>query len=68
MTLTDSTEPSRERSITLNTTVMRAGDDGVGLRFILEKGKGREPVDGMSYGASLEQIQEFLQRIKDAKK
>jgi hypothetical protein len=68
MTLTDCTEKSRERSITLNTTVMRSGDDGVGLRFILEKGKSREPVDGMSYGASMEQIQEFLQRIKDARK
>ena len=68
MTLTDSSEPSRERSITLNTTVMRAGDDGVGLRFILEKGKGREPMDGMSYGATLEQIQEFLQRVKSGQR
>jgi uncharacterized protein len=67
MTLTDSTEKSRERSITLNTTVMRSGDDGVGLRFILEKGKSREPMDGMSYGASLEQIQEFLERMKSAR-
>jgi hypothetical protein len=68
MTLTDSTERSRERSITLNTTVMRSGDDGVGLKFILEKGRGREPMDGMSYGATPEQIQEFLERVKDAKK
>lgn len=65
MTVCTGNERTAESSITLNTTVVRSGDDGVGLRFILEKG-GRRPVDDMSYGASLEQIQEFLLRVKSA--
>ena len=30
-----------ERSITLNATVIRWGNDGVGLKFVLHNGKGR---------------------------
>jgi uncharacterized protein len=68
MTISDSSDRSAERSITLNTTVVRSGDDGVGLRFVLEKGNRRQrPVDGMSFGADIEQIQEFLLRIKNAR-
>jgi hypothetical protein len=67
MTLSDSSERSAGLSITLNTTVVRSGDDGVGLRFILEKdNKGQRPIDGMSYGATVEQIHEFLVRVKSA--
>lgn len=65
MTLSDSSERAVGSSITLNTTVVRAGDDGVGLRFVLEKGNKRQrPVDGMSFGADIEQIEEFLQRVR----
>jgi uncharacterized protein len=67
MTITDSSERSAERSITLNTTVVRSGDDGVGLRFVLERG-GRQQADGLSYAASPEQVQEFLLRVKSAQK
>jgi uncharacterized protein len=66
MTISDSSDRVVERSITLNTTVVRAGDDGVGLRFVLETGKGRQPMDGMSYGANIQHIQEFLLRVKNA--
>lgn len=67
MTISDCADRSVEHSITLNTTVIRSGDDGVGLRFVLEKGNKRQrPVDGLSYGADIEQIQEFLLRVKSA--
>jgi hypothetical protein len=67
MTISDSTDRVAERSITLNTTVVRAGDDGVGLRFVLEKGSRRQRTnDGLSYGADMEQVQEFLLRVKSA--
>ncbi len=65
MTISDCSDRLAERSITLNTTVVRCGDNGVGLRFVLEKG-GRRPVDGMSYGASVEQIRDFLLRVQRA--
>jgi hypothetical protein len=69
MTLTDSSEGSRERSITLNTTVMRCGEDGVGLKFVLNKGKRQqEPVDGISFGADQAQILEFLKSVKSAQR
>jgi hypothetical protein len=65
MTLSDSSERAAGSSITLNTTVVRAGDDGVGLRFVLEKSNKRQrPVDEMSLGADIEQIEEFLQRVR----
>ncbi len=67
MTISDSSDRSAERSITLNTTVIRCGDDGVGLRFVLEKGNRRQrPADGMSFGADIAEIQEFLSRVKSA--
>jgi hypothetical protein len=69
MTLTDSAGGSRERSITLNTTVMRSGEDGVGLKFVLNKGKRQqEPVDGISFGADQAQILEFLKSVKSAQR
>jgi uncharacterized protein len=67
MTLTDCTEPSLQRSITLNTTVVRCGEDGCGLKFVLDNGKRRQqPVDGISFGADQAQIVEFLKRVKSA--
>jgi uncharacterized protein len=65
MTISCSAERAVEQSITLNTTVVRAGEDGVGLRFVLEKGNKRQrPVDGLSYGADIQEIHEFLLRVK----
>ncbi len=39
MTLTDSEEPSVKNSITANTKVVRWGNDGVGLKFVMENEK-----------------------------
>jgi hypothetical protein len=67
MTITDSSDGSAERSITLNTTVVRADDDGVGLRFVLERGKKRQRTnDGLSFGADIEEVQEFMLRVAQA--
>jgi hypothetical protein len=69
MTLTDRHEPTVERSITLNATVIRWGNDGVGLRFVLHNGKGQRQrqEDGMSAGADSMQVAQFLERLRGAK-
>jgi hypothetical protein len=61
MTLTDLVEPAAERSITLNAIVVRCGDDGVGLKFVLHDGKDRQA------GVDRAQIMQFLQRLKGTK-
>jgi len=68
MTLTDQMEPTTERSITLNATVVRWGNDGVGLKFVLQNGKDRHrpQADGMIYAADKMQIERFLQRLRGA--
>jgi uncharacterized protein len=63
MTISTSSERSTEHSITLNTTVVRSGDDGVGLRFVLSNRRQR-PIDEMSYAVDPAQIEEFLLRVK----
>ena len=65
MTLTDRHEPTAERSITLHATVMRSGDDGVGLRFVLQNPKDRRrPVDGTAETADIAQVEQFLQKLR----
>ncbi|MGA7341490.1 MAG: PilZ domain-containing protein [Terracidiphilus sp.] len=68
MTLTDRSVPNDERSITLNTSVIRAGNDGVGLKFAFQNGKDRHQVrpDGLSYGADRMQVDQFLERLRSA--
>jgi hypothetical protein len=62
MTLTDRLEPTLERSITVNATVVRSGDDGVGLKFVLLNGDdGRR---GQTGGVNKLQIDQFLQRLR----
>ena len=65
MTLTDRHEPTMERSLTLNATVMRWGNDGVGLRFVLqnpkERGRGYE---GTAETADVYQVAQFLDRLR----
>ncbi|HZZ38179.1 MAG TPA: PilZ domain-containing protein [Acidobacteriaceae bacterium] len=61
MTLTDLIEPAAERSITLNASVVRCDDDGVGLKFVLHDGKDRQA------GLDRAQIAQFLQRLKSTK-
>ena len=65
ITLTDSQEPTVDRSITLNATVVRWGNDGVGLRFVLQSGKSRR-TDAVSAGPDEGQVGQFLQRLRTA--
>jgi hypothetical protein len=66
ITLTDRAEPTTERSITLNATVARWGNDGVGLKFILHAGKGsrEHQADGMYNATSAADIERFLLRLR----
>jgi hypothetical protein len=68
MTLTDSLDPVSERSITLNTTVVRADDEGVGLRFVLRDTKDRRSqLDGMGNYPDAAQMNLFIQRLRSAR-
>jgi hypothetical protein len=62
MTLTDRFEPTVERSITLNMAVVRWGDDGVGLKFLLQSRK----VRGQAGGMNSTHVDQFLQRFRHA--
>jgi hypothetical protein len=69
MTLTDRREPTVERSITVNACVVRWGNDGVGLQFVLQNGRDRRQgqasmVDGMVHGVDKQRVDEFLQRLR----
>jgi uncharacterized protein len=66
VTLTDRHEPTAERSITLNMAVIRSGDDGVGLKFLLQNSKDRRPGDSMVGGVDSLQVDQFLQRLRNA--
>ncbi len=66
ITLTDQHEPTVERSITLNAKVVRWGNDGAGLQFILQGKKdqprGKLPVHlDPTDSASSAQLEQFLQ-------
>jgi hypothetical protein len=69
ITLTDQREPTIERSITLNAKVIRWGNDGVGLQFILQSQKGRlrggpAAQPDLADGASTKQLEQFIQRFR----
>lgn len=68
-TITDEREPTAERSITLNAKVVRWGNDGVGLQFMIQRKKDQlrsklpahlNPTDI----GSTEQFEQFLQRYR----
>jgi hypothetical protein len=65
LTLTDRREPTAERSITVGASVKRWGNDGVGLQFVLRKGKA-DRVGSMTQGVDKEQLEQFLQRLKES--
>jgi len=68
VTLTDSIEPAAERSITVNMSAVRAGDDGVGFRFVLQNPKNRgEHFDGMAVGADPLQVEQFLFHVRQSR-
>jgi hypothetical protein len=57
-----------ERSITLNASVVRWGNDGVGLKFILQNGRDRrQGADAMSANADKAQVDQFLQQLRSAR-
>lgn len=69
MTLTDRRQPTVERSITINAMVVRWGNDGVGLQFLVEdetdsrrggKSSAKKPVGGATKG----QIDQFIERLR----
>jgi hypothetical protein len=69
MTLTDRHNPTAERSITVNTKVVRIGSDGVGLEFILagdgrRHGKAFELTD-QSIGVGAAQIDDFIRVFQE---
>jgi PilZ domain len=69
MTLTDRMEATAQRSITLNVSVVRWGNDGVGLKFVLQNGRDRSQgtADAMSANADKAQVDQFLQRLRSAR-
>lgn len=69
MTLTDRREPTAERSITVNATVMRRGNDGVGLAFVFADGKNSRrgvasQLDGAPGCAGKAEVEQFIQRLR----
>ena len=62
MTLTDSSESTSERSITVSAQAVRWGNDGVGLRFVLrDDGRGMTAaIDGMEK----KQLDQFFQQLR----
>ena len=69
MTLTDCIDPSIERSITANAMVVRWGNDGVGLKFLVQLGKVQRTAsaDSPIGGLDQSQIDRFLQLLKSSR-
>jgi len=66
MTLTDCTEPTAERSITVNATSIRWGNDGVGLRFAFQDDKDQSRGQSASLdGVNRKQLDQFMQRLRN---
>ena len=71
ITLTDRRDPNTDQSLTLNGRVVRWGDDGVGLEFVLHDKKSIEPCmlgapDSGLVQISKRQIKQFLARTKSS--
>lgn len=65
LTLTDHREQTSERSITVNAEVIRWGNDGVGLQFLVRREKDPSvPADGTPGSTTREQVEEFLRRYR----
>jgi hypothetical protein len=66
MTLTDCTEPTVERSITVNATSVRWGNDGVGLRFVFHEDQNPRRRSAASLdGVNRQQLNQFIQRLRN---
>jgi hypothetical protein len=65
ITLTDRKEQTPERTITINAKVVRWGNDGVGLQFIIKHKKEKLSLaEDISGSTSRELIEQFLQRYR----
>lgn len=69
MTLTDCRQPTAEHSITLNASVMRSDNDGVGFRFVMQNEKDTRqgkypPASGMEQCANARQLEQFILRYR----
>lgn len=66
MTLSDRLEKSFERSLTLNAKVVRWGNDGVGLQFMIRHKGDRIPAEeDISGGVTDELLEQFLRSYRD---
>jgi hypothetical protein len=64
LTLTDVHDPGSERCITLNSSVVRNGTDGVALRFVF--GNPVLQSDGAVIGTDKQHVERFLGRLRGA--
>jgi len=68
ITLTDSRQPAGQLSLTVNAQVVRWGNDGVGLNFILNDLKDRRaaapPVDPFSTNVCTAHIEQFIHLLR----
>ena len=69
MTLIDRRQPTPDRSFTVNAKVVRAGNDGVGLQFVLNGDENTRrgdssSIDSQVAGVDPEQVALFLQRVR----
>ncbi len=69
VTISDRQEPAADHSITANAKVVRWGNDGVGLEFVLLEGNDRRHsvVDHQLPGVSRAMIKQFIERITSTK-
>ena len=72
MTLIDSSNPAEQRSISVNTRVVRYGKDGVGLEVLFESQSNVRPgffakIDGLVNDVDQQQFALFLERIRRAR-
>jgi CheY-like chemotaxis protein len=69
MTLTDSGESTVQNVITANTTVVRWGNDGVGLKFVIQDEKGlRQGQSPLGNGIAQNELNRFLQLAENGKR
>jgi hypothetical protein len=69
MTLIDRRQPTPDRSFTVNAKVVRAGNDGVGLQFVLNGDNNTRrgdssSIDSQVAGVDQEQVALFLERVR----
>jgi|HubBroStandDraft_1064217.scaffolds.fasta_scaffold05398_2 hypothetical protein len=66
VTLTDSRGSGSELSITLNSSVVRTGDDGVGLHFMFNLPRNcAQQTGGAVIGADKQHVKRFLKRLRE---